>query len=205
MILPESRMIKLKNEIIISMALVLIAVLSIGYNIFSVEMQKVEDQRQLDENDRLEREMLENIKLEEAREIAEYYQKYRPLKDEFIEKVNLLSEKIKNGVTNTAVLKELTMKRLDEAGNYKEKLTQIGNIPDPLKTFFSYELEFIESDIKTINLILSYYGSESYSDFNDNAIEKLYENTEYLLLKAEEELHRVYSQYELEYLLEESS
>jgi len=36
-------------------------------------------------------------------------------------------------------------------------------------------------------------------------VHKLYENTESLLLKAEEELQRVYSQYELKYLLEESS
>jgi hypothetical protein len=170
-----------------------------------VEMQKIETQRQLEENARMEREMLESIKLEEAKEIAEYYQRYGPLKDEFIEKVNLLSEKIKNGVINTAELKELTIKRLDAARNYKEKLVQIGNVPEPLGTFFSYELEFIESDIKTVSLVLSYYDSESYSDFNDNAIEKLYENTRSLLFKAEEELQRVYSQYELEYLLEESS
>jgi hypothetical protein len=168
-------------------------------------MQKIETQRKLEESARLEREMLESIKLEEAKEIAEYYQKYRPLKDEFIGKVNLLSEKIKNGVIDTAELEELTIKRLDAARNYKEKLIQIGNVPEPLKTFFSYELEFLESDIKTVNLVLSYYESESYSDFNSSAIEKLYENTRSLLLKAEEELQRVYSQYELEYLLEESS
>ena len=168
-------------------------------------MQKIETQRQLEENARMEREMLESIKLEEAKEIAEYYQRYGPLKDEFIEKVNLLSEKIKNGVINTAELKELTIKRLDAARNYKEKLVQIGNVPEPLGTFFSYELEFIESDIKTVSLVLSYYNSEDYSNSNNSAIEKSYEDTRSLLLKAEEELQRVYSQYELEYLLEESS
>jgi len=94
---------------------------------------------------------------------------------------------------------------LDAARNYKEKLIQIGNVPELLETFFSYELEFLESDIKTVNLVLSYYTSESYSDFNSSAIDKLYEDTRLLLLKAEEELQRVYSQYELEYLLEESS
>jgi len=164
-------------------------------------MQKIETQRQLEENARLQREMLENIKLEEAKEIAEYHQKYSPLKDEFIEKVNLLSEKIKNGVANTTELEELTIKRLDTARNYKEKLIQIGNVPEPLKTFFSYELEFIESDIKTVNLVLSYYNSEDYSNSNNSAIEKSYEDTRSLLLKAEEELQRVYSQYELEYLI----
>jgi len=197
--------IKSKSEIIISILLVLIAVLLVGYNVFSVEMQKVETQRQMEESARLEREMLENIKIEEAKEIAEYHQKYSPLKDEFIEKVNLLSEKIKNEVVDTSELKELTMKRLDAARNYKEKLTRIRNVPEPLETFFSYELEFLESDIKTVNLVLSYYDSESYSDFNDNAIEKLYENTRSLLLKAEEELQRVYEQYDLGYLLEEPS
>ena len=198
-------MIKSKSEIIISILLVLITVLLVGYNVFSVEMQKIETQRQLEENARIEREMLENIKLEEAKEIAEYYQKYRPLKDEFIEKVNLLSEKIKNGVIDTAELKELTTQRLATVSDYKEKLIQIGNVPEPLKTFFSYELEFLGSDIKTVNLVLSYYDSESYSNFNSSAIEKLYENTRSLLLKAEEELQRVYERYDLGYLLEEPS
>ena len=205
-------MIKSKSEIIISILLVLITVLLVGYNIFSVEMQKVETQRQMEESarldeerERLESEMLEELKSKETMELAEYYRKYRPIKAEFIEKTAELSKKMEDKIINIGELEELTIKRLDAARNYKEKLIQIGNVPKPLETFFSYELEFLESDIKTVSLVLSYYGSESYSGFNDNAIEKLYENTRYLLLKAEEELQRVYSQYELEYLLEESS
>ena len=137
-------MIKSKSEIIISILLVLIAVMLVGYNVFSVEMQKIETQRQLEENARLQREMLENIKLEETKEIAEYYQRYGPLKDEFIGKVNLLSEEIKNGVIDTAELEELTAKRLDAARNYKEKLIQIGNVPEPLKTFLVMSWNFLK-------------------------------------------------------------
>jgi len=205
-------MIKSKSKIIISILLVLIAVLLIGYNVFSVEMQKIETQRQMEESarleeerERLEREMLEELKSKETKELAEYYQKYRPIKAEFIENTTELSKKMEDKIINTEELKEFTTQRLDAARDYKEKLIGIGNVPEPLETFFSYELEFIESDIKTVNLVLSYYNSESYSDFNDSVIEKLYQNTRSLLFKAEEELQRVYRQYELEYLLEESS
>jgi len=175
-------------------------------------MQKIETQRQLEEitrleeeRERIEREMLEELKSKEARDIIEFDRQYRQIKTEFIGQVNGLSEKIKDEVISIEQLKELTAERLDAVRNYKKNLIQIGNVPEPLKTFFSYELEFLESDIKTVNLVLSYYNSEDYSNSNNSAIEKSYEDTRSLLLKAEEELQRVYSQYELEYLLEESS
>ncbi len=205
-------MIKSRSEIIISIALVLVVVLLVGYNIFSVEMQKMEIQRQLEEEarleeerERLERGMLEELKSEETKELAEYYQKYKPLKDEFIEKTVELSEKMGDEIISTGELKELTTERLDAARDYKEKLIGIGNVPKPLEAFLSYELEFIESDMKTVNLVLSYYGSENYSGFNSSAIDKLSEDTWSLLSRAEKELQRVYEQYGLEYLLEEPS
>jgi len=205
-------MIKSKSEIIILILLVLIAVLLVGYNVFSFEMQKIAVKRQMEESarleeerERLERETLEELKSKETKELVEYYQKYRPIKAGFIEKTAELSKKMEDKIINTEELKEFTTQRLNIVRDYKEKLIGIGNVPEPLETFFSYELEFIESDIKTVNLVLSYYNSESYSDFNDSVIEKLYQNTRSLLFKAEEELQRVYRQYELEYLLEEYS
>ncbi|MBA7586923.1 hypothetical protein ES708_28930 [subsurface metagenome] len=203
---------KLRKEKIILLVLVVIIAILVIYNIFSVEMQKIETKKQLEESARLEeerarmeREMLEEIRSREAKEMAEYYQKYRPLKAEFIEEAAYLSEKMKDKIINIEQLIELTTRRLNAARDYREKLIQVGNVPESLETFFSYEMEFLESDIKTVNIVLSYYNSESYSDFNSNAIKKLYENTRSMLLKAGEELQRVYSQYELEYLLEESS
>src|SRR4030043_1791693 len=113
--------------------------------------------------------------------------------------------KIETKVVDTVELKELTNGQLEAAIDYKEKLIAIENIPAPLETFSIYELEFIESDIKTINLVLSYYNSENYTNFNSSAIDKLYEDTESLFRRAEEELRRVYEQYDLGYLLERSS
>ncbi|MFA5015463.1 MAG: hypothetical protein WC549_07985 [Actinomycetota bacterium] len=202
-----------KNEIIISILLVFAAFLVIGYNIFSVEMQKIEIQRQIEENaniekerEALEREMLlEVLRSEEARQLAEYYVEYGPVKAEFMEKTIEFSEKINDKIINTAELKKLTTGRLEAALDYKEKLIGIENVPAPLEAFSIYELEFIESDIKTINLVLSYYNSENYTNFNSSAIDKFYEDTQSLLGRAEKELRRVYEQYNLEYLLEGSS
>lgn len=201
----------LKNEIIILILVVLAVFLLVGYNIFSVEMQKIEAQRQLEEEarseeerERLENERLEEVRSEEARQLAEYYTEYGPVKAEFIEKTAAFSEKINDMIVNTAELKELTTGRLEAAQDYKEKLAGIENVPAPLEAFFLYEMEFIESDIKTINLVLSYYNSENYTNFNSSAIDKLSRDTESLLSRAEKELRRVYEQYELGYLLEGS-
>ncbi len=205
-------MTKSKNDIIISIVLVLIAILAVGYNVFSVEMQKIETQRQIEENANLEKEreeseqqMLEELKSEEARQLTEYYSEYGPIKAEFMERTAELAEKMNDKVINTVELKELTAGQLEAVLDYKEKLVAIENIPAPLEAFSIYELEFIESDIKTINLVLSYYNSENYTNFNSSAIDKFYEDTESLLGRAEGELRRVYEQYDLRYLLEGSS
>ena len=203
---------KSKNDIIISIVLVLIAILAIGYNIFSVEMQKIETQKQIEENANLEKEreeseseMLKGLESEEARQLADYYREFSPIKTEFMEKTAEFVEKMNDKVINTAELKELTTGQLQAALDYKEKLAAIENVPALLEAFSIYELEFIESDIKTINLVLSYYDSENYTSFKSSAIDKLYEDTESLFNRAEEELHRVYEQYDLGYLLERSS
>ncbi len=200
------------SEKIISSVLVVIMVGLVGYNVFSVEMRKIEAQRQLEEiarleeeRARIEREMLEEIKSKETKELVEYYQNYNLLKTEFVKKAAELSEKMEGEIINIEQLKELTTQRLNAAEDFRRKLTQIGDVPGPLETFYDYELEFIASDIETMSLVWSYYNSGSYSTFDDSEIEELYKNTNLLLLKAEEELQRVYSQYDLEYLLEESS
>jgi hypothetical protein len=200
------------SEKIISSVLVVIMVGLVGYNVFSVEMRKIEAQRQLEEiarleeeRARIEREMLEEIKSKETKELVEYYQNYNLLKTEFVKKAAELSEKMEGEIINIEQLKELTTQRLNAAEDFRRKLTQIGDVPGPLETFYDYELEFIASDIETMSLVWSYYNSSNYSTFDDSEIEELYKNTNLLLLKAEEELQRVYSQYDLEYLLEESS
>src|SRR4030042_4210866 len=92
-IIKGDQVTKSKNDIIISIVLVLIAILAIGYNIFSVEMQKIETQKQIEENANLEKEreeseseMLKGLESEEARQLAEYYGEYGPIKTEFMER-----------------------------------------------------------------------------------------------------------------------
>jgi len=182
--------------------LVIIIIALVIYNVFSMEMQKIENRRELEEEARREIEMLEEIKSEEAREIAEYYQKFRPLKDEFIEKTVELSEELDSEFINVGQLKELASKRRDAVTGYREKLLLIENIPAPLETFYNYELEFIDSDIETINLVLSYYESGNYSTFDEPKIEKLYLDTEALFIEAEKEMKRVFENYGLVYILE---
>lgn len=191
-----------KEKIILTVLVAVIIVL-VGCNILLVEYRKIAELRQMEEKARIEREILEAIRLQEAEEIAEYYQKYKPLKAEFIEEAAYLSEKMKEKLVSVDNLSEIAAGRLDAAEDFRQKLTRIVDVPEPLETFYDYELEFIASDIETMSLVLLYYNSNSYSTFNDSEIEELYENTNLLFLKAEVELQRVYRQYDLEYLLEE--
>ena len=192
------------KEIIVSLILLVIMVTVVGYNVYSVEYQKIKAHMQAEENARIEREMLEEIKSKEAREIVEFDRDYGTLRDEFTAEVGKLSEKINLEVSSVDELKELTKQRMDASREFKNELSKI-SIPEPLKDYYEFETEFLASDIEAMTLVLAYYDSGRYSTFDDSDLEELHENNNLLFLKAQQEMQGVYEEYDLEYLLQESS
>jgi hypothetical protein len=189
------------KEIIFSLLLVVIMLAAVGYNVYSVEYQKVEAARQAEEDARRQQEMLEEIKSTEAREIAEFDRVYGALKDEFAAGVDELSAKADMQISSIDELKEITAQRMNASKKLKDGLSQM-SIPGPLKDYYELEMKFLESDINAMALVLDYYSSGSYSTFDDQEIDAAYWESSYWLREAEAEMERVYSQYELEYLLE---
>jgi len=189
------------KEIIFSLLLVVIMLAAVGYNVYSVEYQKIEAARQAEEDARRQQEMLEEIKSTEAREIAEFDRVYGALKDEFAAGVDNLSAKLNSQVSSIYELKEITTQRMNASKKLKDGLSQI-SIPGPLEGYYELEMKFLESDINAMALVLDYYNRGSYSTFDDQEIDAAYWESSYWLREAEAEMERVYSQYELEYLLE---
>ena len=190
------------KEIIFSLVLVVIMLAAVGYNVYSVEYQKVEAARQAEEDARREIEMLEEIRSTEAREIAEFDRDYGALKDEFAAGVDELSEKLNSQISSIDELKEITTQRMNASKKLKDGLSQM-SIPGPLKDYYGLEIKFLESDINAMALVLDYYSSGNYSTYDDSDLEELYKNNNLLFLKAQQEMQRVYEEYDLEYLLQE--
>jgi len=190
------------KEIIFSLVLVVIMLAAVGYNVYSVEYQKVEAARQAEEDARREIEMLEEIRSTEAREIAEFDRDYGALKDEFAAGVDELSEKLNSQISSIDELKEITTQRMNASKKLKDGLSQM-SIPGPLKDYYGLEIKFLESDINAMALVLDYYSSGNYSTYDDSDLEELYKNNNLLFLKAQQEMQRVYKEYDLEYLLQE--
>ena len=190
------------KEIIFSLLLVVIMLAVVGYNVYSVEYQKVEAVRQAEEDARREIEMLEEIKSTEAREIAEFDRDYGALKDEFAAGVDDLSAKLNSQVSSIYELKEITTQRMNASKKLKDGLSQM-SIPGPLKDYYELEVKFLESDINAMALVLDYYSSGDYSTYDVSGLEELYKNNNLLFLKAQQEMQRVYKEYDLEYLLQE--
>jgi len=190
------------KEIIFSLVLVVIMLAAVGYNVYSVEYQKVEAARQAEEDVRREIEMLEEIKSTEAREIAEFDRDYGALKDEFAAGVDDLLAKLNSQVSSIDELKDITTQRMDASKKLKDGLSQM-SIPGPLEDYYKFEMEFLESDIDKMTLVLDYYNSGNYSTYDDSDLEELYKNNNLLFLKAQQEMQRVYEEYGLEYLLQE--
>ena len=190
------------KEIFFSIVMVVIMITAVSYNVYSVEYQKIEAVRQAEEDARLERQMLEEIKSQEAREIAGFDREYRILKAEFTAEVSELSEKPYSQISSIDELKEITMQRMDASKELRDELGKM-DIPGPLEDYYKFEMEFLESDIDKMTLVLDYYNSGNYSTYDDSDLEELYKNNNLLFLKAQQEMQRVYEEYDLEYLLQE--
>lgn len=201
-----------KNKgIIFSSVLIVIIIILVGFDVFLVEKTKVEVGRIMEELAKIEylktefkkaeiellKQKVEKISIE----IIEFDEKYRVVENEYTEKVNELSKKINSEILNIDELKELTTQRINVSKKFKNKLSQM-NIPGPLEDFYEFEMEFLNNDIETMALILAYYNSDSYSTYNDDKLKEAYEKSNLWFLKAEEEMSRVYREYNLEYLLE---
>jgi hypothetical protein len=192
---------KIKEKIILT-AVAIVMIILVGYNVYSVEYQKIEAARQAEEDARREIEILEEIRSTEAREIAEFDRDYGALKDEFADEVDELSAKADMQISSIDELEEITTQRMNASKKLKDGLSQM-SIPGPLKDYYELEMKFLESDINAMALVLDYYSSGSYSTFDDSGLEELYENNNLLFLKAQQEMQRVYEEYGLEYLLQE--
>jgi len=188
------------KEIIFSLVLVVIMLAAVGYNVYSVEYQKIEAARQAEEDVRREIEMLEEIKSTEAREIAEFDRDYGALKDEFAAGIGELSAKADMQISSIDELKDITTQRMNASKKLKDGLSQM-SIPGPLKDYYELEMKFLESDINAMALVLDYYSSGNYSTYDDSDLEELYKNNNLLFLKAQQEMQRVYKEYGLEDLL----
>lgn len=189
------------KEIIVPIVLVVVMLAVVGLNVYFVEHGKIEAVRQAEEDARRQREILEEIKSAETREIAEFDQDYGALKDEFADEVGELSEELDSRVSNTSELKEMTQQRMDASKSLKEYLGKI-DIPAPLEDYYEFEIKFLESDIEAAAQVLLYYNSGRYSTYDKGEIDKLYQERDYWFREAEAEMEKVYSQYDLGYLLE---
>ena len=201
-----------KNKGIIFLSvLIVIMIVLVGFDVFLVEKTKVEVGRIMEELAKIEYlktefkkaeiELLKQKVEKTSIEIIEFDEKYRVVENEYTEKVNELSKKINSEILNIDELKELTTQRINVFKKFKNKLSQM-NIPGPLEDFYEFEMEFLNNDIETMALILAYYNSDSYSTYNDDKLKEAYEKSNLWFLKAEEEMSRVYREYNLEYLLE---
>ncbi len=191
----------MNKEKIVLIIITTVMVILVGLDIFLVEDRKIEAHRQEELAAIMEKEMLEKIKSQESREIAEFDWEYGKSKDEFIEESGDISEKINSQVLNIGELEELTMQRMDASGKLEDELNLM-DIPSPLEDFYKFEIKFLENDIEAMTLILEYYNSSNYSVYDARRLDEALRESSYWFSAAEEEMERVYKEYGLEYLLE---
>ena len=200
----------LKN-IVISIVVIIIFSM-VGYTVYSVESYKARVRKMIEEQERIEKlekelrekslEALKRDKEEKALQIIEFHEKYLKVRNDFINNVQKISEKMDNNPTSIEDIKVLTKQRIDAVKDYRQRLENI-EIPSTLNFFYEYEIGFINHDIETWNLTHAYYESKFYSTYNTDELNKLHKENVRLFSEAEKELKNVYGKYGLDSLIDD--
>ncbi len=210
-----------RNEIIITVLLVLIFMGLIAYNYLEVQKYNEIVEQRLEWHQVLENRQIEKIKAREATstyiklrsliqsqdtaDIVKFDTLYKKIEGEYFDKINIISGEFKQKVTNIEELKSLVKKRSKAAEDFKQELVSMVNIPEPIESLYFLLLDFLDNDISTWNEVLGYY-SENFSIENpliiqDQAAGELYLRNMDLYRQVEALRLEIYTEYGLESLL----
>ncbi len=210
-----------RNEIIITVLLVLIFMGLIAYNYLEVQKHNKIVEQRLERHQELEARQIEKIKArettityiklrsltnsQETADIIKFDIQYKKIESQYFDKINIISGEFKQKVTNIEELKSLVKKRSKAAEDFKQELISIDNIPEPIESLYFLILDFLDNDISTWNEVLGYY-SENFSIENpliiqDQAAGELYLRNMDLYRQVEALRLEIYTEYGLESLL----
>ncbi len=210
-----------RNEIIVTVVLVLIFAGLITYNYFEVQKHNKIVEERLERHQVLENHQIEKIKAREATstyinlrsliksqdtaDIIKFDTQYKKIEGEYFDKINILSNEFKQKVSNIEDLKSLVRKRSKAAEDFKQEMISIDDIPQKLESLYFLLLDFLDNDISTWNEILEYYSenfsSENPSIIQDQAVNELYLKNMNLYRQVEALRLEIYTEYGLESLL----
>ncbi len=210
-----------RNEIIITVLLVLIFMGLIAYNYLEVQKHNKIVEQRLERHQELEARQIEKIKArettityinlrslinsQETADIVKFDTLYKKIEGEYFDKINIISGEFKQKVTNIEELKSLVKKRSKAAEDFKQELISIDDIPEPIESLYFLILDFLDNDISTWNEVLGYY-SENFSIENpliiqDQAAGELYLKNMDLYRQVDALRLEIYTEYGLESLL----
>ena len=145
------------------------------------------------------------IKSQETADIIKFDTWYKKIESQYFDQINDISDEFEQKVTNIEDLKSLVVRRIRVAEDFKQELTALDNVPEPLDSLYFILLGFLDNDINTWNEVYRYY-SENFSNENpsiiqDQATSELYLKNRALYRQVEELRLEIYTEYGLESLL----
>ena len=217
----KSDKIQKKNEIFITVVIVLIFAVLVAYNFLLVQKYNRVVGQRMEVHRMLEARQLEKIaarettstyikhrsliRSQETADIIKFDTWYKKIEGQYLDQIKDISREFKQKVTNIEDLKSLVIKRGRAAEDFKQELANIDDIPEPLESLYFLLLDFLDNDIDTWNEVLEYY-SEDFSIENpliiqDQAINELYLKNSDLYRQVEQLRLEIYTVYGLEGLL----
>jgi hypothetical protein len=217
----KSDKIQKKNEIFITVIIVLIFAGLVAYNFLLVQKYNRVAGQRMEIHRMLEARQLEKIvarettstyikhrsliRSQETADMIKFDTWYKKIESQYLDQIDDISNEFEQKVTNIDKLKSLVVRRSGAAENFKHELTALNNVPEPLDSLYFLLLDFLDNDINTWNEVLRYY-SENFSTENpsiiqDQATSELYLKNRNLYRQVEELRLEIYTEYGLESLL----
>ena len=131
----------------------------------------------------------------DIKEIIEFDELYSEIEEEYLSKINRISEEMENKLVSIEDVKDLVDERIDASRQFKDEVIGINNVPGPLEDFYGLLLKFLDNDISTWLQIKLYYSG--FYEEDDNGIKELYRVNSELFRQIGEKKGEIYSKYEL--------
>ncbi len=187
-----------------------------GFYIVSWQIAKVESEKILNNfseaaklNEELKKASADNLKLNQEKiklkqektisEIVSFDGEVEVLKKEFNKTINLLPYKSDTKFINIQELTKIADNDMNASVDFKNKLINIGNIPEAFNKYLSLLIKYLDNNIRISSIFKTYYGSKNYSDFDYSEIRQVYKENDMLIKELEQERIRVLKENEIEY------
>jgi hypothetical protein len=146
-------------------------------------------------------EFLEQSQEKEVQEIIEFDKKIQILLKDYNEQIIEFDYPGIKKYQNIEEFKSIIQNNLENSEDFKDKINKIDYIPKQTTGYQEIIISYMDNNIKICKLLLDYYNSNNYANFDLNELKKIYDSNIEISVRINEERIRIFRNNNIEYLI----